>query len=84
MKKRTSWIWNKIFWNRRKYEENFRIATEKLSETQTQLENSSKNLITNLNIGENIKILKETLSNIQKSQILIKEGKISQCTRFNK
>ena len=67
----------KYFEIEKKYEENFRIATEKLSETQTQLENSSKNLITNLNIGENIKILKETLSDIQKSQILIKEGKIS-------
>ena len=67
----------KYFEIEKKYEENFRIATEKLSETQTQLENSSKNLITNLNIDENIKILKETLSDIQKSQILIKEGKIS-------
>ena len=72
----------KYFDIEKKSNEELQIATTNLNSEQKKLENISNNLISNLNSTENINILKNTLSEFEKSRKLLDAGNLDQASKL--
>ena len=72
----------KYFDIEKKSNEELQIATNNLNLEQKKLENISNNLISNLNSTENINILKNTLSEFEKSRKLLDAGNLDQASKL--
>jgi len=63
-------------------ENDLRTATESLKKEQDKLESISKELIINSNSDQDLKVLKNSLSNLEKSQEHMKTGNIDEASNF--
>ena len=66
----------------KKTENDLRIATDELKHEQDKLEKISKELIFNLNTDQDLSSIKDSLSNLEKSQEHIKNGNINEASNF--